>query len=319
MILDEVIAITGATRSFMWLDVTNPTPEELDQLALRYNFPAHTVQDCLEPEHLPKFEKLGGMNFLILRTYDDHATSDADTIQELTRKVAVFENQDLVLTIHRSALKFLESVKLEWKQSCKDGHSCQAHHVLLDILRAAMESYEVPMAQNRNTLEDFEVKVFRHEGDSFEDGYYLKRGANTFKRMIRLTLDILPRIADQYKDESALLQDIRERGDRLLYMADEFFDNINNLLNLYLSLSSHRLTQSAHRQNEVMRLLTIFSVFFMPLNLVTGIYGMNFEHMPELKWHYGYYLALGMLGVITLTIGGLFYKMGYFRSSDRDV
>ena len=319
MILDEVIAITGATRSFMWLDVTNPTPEELDQLALRYNLPAHTVQDCLEPEHLPKFEKLGGMNFLILRTYDDHATSDADTIQELTRKVAVFENQDLVLTIHRSALKFLESVKLEWKQSCKDGHSCQAHHVLLDILRAAMESYEVPMAQNRNTLEDFEVKVFRHEGDSFEDGYYLKRRANTFKRMIRLTLDILPRIADQYKDESALLQDIRERGDRLLYMADEFFDNINNLLNLYLSLSSHRLTQSAHRQNEVMRLLTIFSVFFMPLNLVTGIYGMNFEHMPELKWHYGYYLALGMLGVITLTIGGLFYKMGYFRSSDRDV
>lgn len=316
MLIDEVISVREGERSFLWLDVTNPNPEELKALAEKYGLPAHTVQDSLEPEHLPKFEKIGEMNFVILRAYDDHASDEADTVQELTRKIAVFESKNLVITIHRVEQKFLEEVKMEWRSCGNDNERCQAHRVLLDIVRASMESYEKPVVENRNLLEEFEAKVFRHEGDSFEDGYYLKRRANTFKRMLRLTMDILPRIADQYRNEGALLQDIKENGDRLLYYAEEFFDNITNLLSLYLSLSSQRLTQSAHRQNEVMRLLTIFSVFFMPLNLVTGIYGMNFDYMPELKWPHGYYFALGLLLLITLCIGGVFYKIGYFRREE---
>jgi magnesium transporter len=179
---------------------------------------------------------------------------------------------------------------------------------MLSVFNRAIQTFESPITINRNLLEDFETKVFRHSGETLEDGYYLKRRANTFKRMLRMTLDILPSVAAEYKDEASALQDVKEMGERLYFYAEEFLENINNLLGLYLSLSSHRMSAASHKTNEVMRILTVFSVFFMPLNLITGIYGMNFEFMPELKWHYGYLLALCIMATITVSI------MVYFKS-----
>lgn len=318
MNVDEVIAMNDGSKALLWLDIINPTPLELEGLTEQYMLPYYAVQDCLEAEHLPKYERTGEMNFVIVRAYDENAAIDADTVQDLTRKVAIFESPGLVITIHRQEQNFFKEVKDHWRTQAKIGEKCEADHIMLDIVRAAIESYDKPMLANRNILEDFEVKVFKHQGDTFEDGYYLKRRANTFKRMLRLTIDILPRLGETYKDEAAFIQDLKEKSDRLLYYADEFYDNITNLVNLQLSLSSHRLTASSFRQNEVMRLLMIFSVFFMPLNLVTGIYGMNFEHMPELKWTNGYYFALGILAVITMVITGYFYHKGLFRSDKAD-
>ncbi|MCX6117843.1 MAG: hypothetical protein NT027_09890 [Proteobacteria bacterium] len=318
MNVDEVIAIQDATRSFLWLDIENPSALELEALSEQYMLPYHAVQDCLESEHLPKFERTGQMNFVIIRGYDENAGHDCDTVQELTRKIAVFESPGLVITIHRSEQKYFTNLKDIWRTHAKIGEKCEADHILLDIIRATIETYERPMMANRNLLEDFEIKVFKHMGDTFEDGYYLKRRASTFRRMLRLTMDILPQVSEHYHDEAAFIQDLKEKGARHLYNADEFFENVTNLINLHLSLSSHRLTMSSFRQNEVMRLLTIFSVIFMPLNLVTGIYGMNFENMPELKWQYGYYGALCLLGVIALVIAVYFYKKGLFKAEKAD-
>jgi magnesium transporter len=316
--VDEVIAINDGQKSFLWLDITDPTHLELEGLSEQYMLPHHAVQDCLDAEHLPKFERAGEMNFVIVRSYDDHAPHDADTVQELTRKIAVFEAPHLVITIHRNDQNFFTELKERWRTLSKIGETCEADHILLEIVKAAIESYERPMHANRDLLEEFEVKVFKHQGDTFEDGYYLKRRANTFKRMLRLTLDILPRVGEYYKDEASFIQDLQEKGARLLYYADEFYDNITSLVNLHLSLSSHRLTMSAFKQNEVMRLLTIFSVIFMPLNLITGIYGMNFDYMPELKWPHGYAYAISLLVFVGMSISIYFYRKGLFKADRPD-
>lgn len=319
MQIDEVVARTGeGGKPFLWIDILNPTPMELEALSDQYMLPFYAVQDCLDAEHLPKFERTGELNFVILRAFDDQAPPDADTVQELTRKVAIFESSGLVITIHRSELKFLTAVKDDWRTRAQLGEFCEGDKILLYVLKGAIESYDKPMMQNRNLLEDFEAKVFKHQGDTFEDGYYLKRRANTFKRMLRLSLDIVPRIGELYKDEASLLQDIKETGERLVYYADEFYDNISNLVNLHLSLSSHRLTVASHRTNEVVRLLTIFSVLFMPLNLVTGIYGMNFEHMPELKSPYGYYGVLTLMASIVIVTLYYFYRKGLLKGESAD-
>lgn len=316
MKVDEVIARDDAGGRFHWVDIEFPSDEELKEIANRYQLPTHAVQDCLEAEHLPKFERFGNFNFIIVRAYDDNAHDDADTVQELTRKIAVFEADELVITIHRREQKFLTALKDEWRSKIKRGETCQGHLVLLSILRMTIQTYNRPMMQNRNLLEEFEVKVFKHSGETLEDGYYLKRRASTFKRMLRMTLDILPSVAAEYSEEASTLQDVKETGERLCFYADEFYDNITNLLNLYLSLSSHRLTAASFKTNEVMRILTVFSVFFMPLNLVTGIYGMNFEWMPELKWHYGYPTAIIVMLTITSAILWYFRKKGIFDSNN---
>lgn len=310
MKVDQVIDIgTGADRSF-WVDIENPSKSELEAIATKYRLPFRAVQDCLDAEHLPKFERFGDLNFIIVRSYDDKAAPDADTVQELTRKVALFESHGFLITIHRVKQNFLEAVKAEWRAKAAGGDHCKSHIVMLSVLSNAIQTFENPIISNRNLLEEFESKVFRHAGETLEDGYYLKRRASTFKRMLRMTLDILPSVAAEYKDESSTLQDVKEMGERLYFYAEEFFDNINNLLALYLSLSSHRMSAASHKTNEVMRILTVFSVFFMPLNLITGIYGMNFENMPELKWHKGYPFAIFLMLIITISIWAYFKRRG---------
>lgn len=318
MQVDKVIDTSIDQKQFLWVDILNPSATELQDLSREYHLPESAVFDCLDAEHLPKYERIDDLNFVILRVYDDHAANDADTVQELTRKVAVFQSAGRVITIHRSELQSLTAVKESWRKKDVGHYECLSDRILLQILRNSIESYATPMLQNRNLLEVFEEKVFKHRGDTFEDGYYLKRRANTFRRMLRLSMDILPRIGEYYTDEASLLQDIKETGDRLIYYAEEFYENINNLVGLHLSLSSYRLTLASHRTNEVVRLLTIFSVFFMPLNLITGIYGMNFEYMPELKSEHGYHLTLAMMAVVSSLIAFYFYKRGLFRGEKAD-
>lgn len=312
MIVDEVIAVDFEGRKLLWVDIESPSNIELESVAEQYMLPYQAVQDCMEPEHLPKFEEFGSLNFLILRAFDDGTSPDADTVQELTRKIAVFETAGVVITIHRNPQKFFSEIKDDWRTKVRLGEDCSAHHVMLSILKGVIQSYQKPMTQNRNLLEDFEVKVFKHAGDTFEDGYFLKRRASTFKRMLRLTLDILPRVANEYRNEASTLQDVKENGERLYFYAEEFYDNISNLVNLHLSLSSHRLTVASFKTNEVMRILTVFSVFFMPLNLITGVYGMNFEHMPELKWEHGYFYVIGLMAVMIISVLLYFKRKGIF-------
>lgn len=315
MIEDKVLSASQAGRKFEWIDVQAPTHEDLSALAAKYRLPFHAVTDCLEPEHFPKFESFGSLNFLIVRSYDASASIDCDTVQELTRKIAIFESSDFVLTIHRSDIPSFSALKDDWRRKAKDGQVCLPDQILLAILNHAVQSYQKPAEINRDLLEGFERKVFRHDGDTFEEGYFLKRRASAIKRMLRMTVDMLPRLSSQYPEDASLIQDVKENGDRLYAHVEEFYDNVTSLVGLQLALSNHRLTVASFKTNEVMRILTIFSVFFMPLNLITGIYGMNFENMPELKWPHGYYGAIAVMIVMTLTIMAYFKRKGVLDPS----
>jgi magnesium transporter len=96
------------------------------------------------------------------------------------------------------------------------------------------------------------------------------------------------------KSKSAL-QDIKDKILSLILSYDEVSEDSNNLLNTYLSVN-------AQKNNDVMKLLTIFSAFFLPLTFIAGIYGMNFENMPELTWQAGYFLTLGVMAVVAIVI-----------------
>ena len=90
------------------------------------------------------------------------------------------------------------------------------------------------------------------------------------------------------------------------FFAEELLEDVNNLLSIQLALASHRT-------NEVVRILTVFSVFFLPLTFVVGIYGMNFQFMPELRERWGYPAVMGAMGFVTLVILLWFRKRGWLR------
>jgi magnesium transporter len=136
--------------------------------------------------------------------------------------------------------------------------------------------------------------------------YTEKRRVTQMRRMLSHTLDLVQRLVPASEPTAPLYQDLRENAESMHFWADELVDDVNNLLTIQLHLASHRT-------NEVVRILTVFSVFFLPLTFIAGVYGMNFHFMPELRERWGYPAALAGMGAVTLAIYLWFRRRGWLR------
>jgi magnesium transporter len=299
---------------FTWLDLVHPGREELADVARRYALHATSVQDCLDPEHLPKYERIRGTTFLIVRAIDANAARDCASVQEMTRKVAVFYGPDFLITIHRTEQPFLQQLEEEYRGRAAEHHGTgeAAHlllpHLLSDLINGAIATYEKPLEEAETALDAFERTVFgEHELTNLLRGIYQqKRRVALMKRMLRHTLDVIQKIVPASEPSAPLYQDLQENAQSMHFYADELLDDVNNLLSMHIALA-------AHRTNEVVRVLTIFSVFFLPLTFIVGVYGMNFRFMPELQHPWGYPVVLGAMGIVTLAIYLWFRSRGWLR------
>jgi len=299
---------TTIDPTLIWLDIIDPSTRGLKQIAKEYGLHPTSVEDCLDPTHLPKHEKIGPVTFIIVRGFDETAIPDADTVQEITRKIAIFVGQNFVITVHRKDQPFMKTLRDRWQDPTLECTRTKSGF-LSELMSAVIYSYDRPIDQATTDFEALEEQIFKPTPppDVIERGYYLKRKASVFKRMLRMTSDLLPKISAFHETPNGpMLQDLKEGSDSLFFYADELSENLNNLLNLHVSLSSQKT-------NEVVRILTIFSVFFLPLNLIAGVYGMNFEHMPELKHVFGYPTALAGMFLVAAGIYFWFKKKGWLQ------
>lgn len=307
-------------KGFHWLDISNPEPELLNEIAAKYELHPTSVQDCLQPEHLPKFEMINDVGFVVLRAYENECSAEADTVQELTRKIAIFYADRFVITIHRKDQAFITALVDKWGKKTNDPH-ITPEHILSSITNEVVRSYEPPIMECLNNLELFEQEIFgagTQKKFRIQKGYYLKRKVSVFKRMLRATLEPLNRI--MANAEMVLMphfQNAKEQIDSLYFYADETTESISSLLNLHISLASQRTNEASRRTNEVMRVLTIFSCFFLPINFIASIYGMNFAHMPELQWPYGYFFALALMATVVIVIFTWFRRKGWLKGTQR--
>ncbi|NUN68270.1 MAG: magnesium transporter CorA [Bacteroidetes bacterium] len=288
---------TGKKR-YTWIDVMNPTAEELLTVAEEHGLHSNSVQDSLQPEHLPKFEWIDSTAFIIARVYDHQSTRDADTIQDISNKVAIFVGKDFLITIHRGEQPMLDAIRSKYFDH---GQCAGPNDLLIRILYYVLQSYIAPSQSLEAEMDQLETQiVLKHQTHAvLRRLYYLKRKAAVCLRILRLTKPVIDEL--HRSTSAAVHQDLREFFLSLETSYDQTIENANNLLNLYISLSSQRT-------NEVVRVLTLFSVFFMPLTFIVGIYGMNFDVMPELRHPYGYPLVLLFMAGLTLGIYGWFKR-----------
>jgi magnesium transporter len=300
---------------FIWLDVVSPTAEELDQLARTHGLHHLAVSDCLDPEHLPKFEQFDGYTFVIVRAFDEQSERTCATVQELTRKVAIFSAPSFLITIHRTEQRWLAALeaRLETEHAPKVGKEGLPTYLLTQVLDGAVDSYLKPMEGIEARIDAFEELVFggrdsdaRAFAEDLREIHVLKRQVTLIKRLLWRTLDVVQRMTPSTGRAGSLFRDVQENVESSHFYADELLDDVNTLLNVQLALA-------AHRTGEVMRILTVFSVFFLPLTFLVGVYGMNFDFMPELRSPWGYPLVLAAMGGITLTIYMWFRRRGWLR------
>ena len=278
----------------VWTDISDPTQQELEEISKKYNLNAYTLMDSLDPDHLPKYEEHNDTHFIIVRMLQDEEHPDQHTVQEVSSKIAIFYNHNFIVTIHRSATTLLKEVQ---ETHIDKGKVKTTTGIIVRIIKEVLHTYDRPAIKLSNDIDFFESKLFLKKNfpaDLIKAIYFLKSRAGTYKKLLLLTNEVVNSVRAEGEDRPAM-RDAHDLYTKLLMLYDQVQDDANNLLNIYLSLS-------ARKTNDVMKILTIFSVFFMPLTFIVGVYGMNFKFMPELNYVWGYPLTLISMVVVCCVI-----------------
>ncbi len=295
----QQLVIQSKEHHFKWIDVLNPTTEELHSIADQYQLHPAAVQDCLQPGHLPKYEQFDNTLFIITRYYDEANHKNADSIGQLSRKLAIFYNKTHIITIHRQQFSRFDDVinKYAEKES--------AFFIVCKLVKACLQTYEEPLAKLDTNIDFYESRIFlkKRIPDLHKNLYFIKRRVYVFRKISNLSKEIIEKLIVNNKRTPAS-QDMHDYYTKVDTLTEEAYDSINSLLTIYISLSSQRT-------NEVMRTLTVFTAFFLPLTFIVGVYGMNFSFMPELSYHYGYPAVMLLMLGITIAIWIWFKRKGW--------
>lgn len=279
--------IVKSYSAFEWIDLEKPSNKELNAITEPFDIDFNILEDSLEHGHLPKLENVSGYTFIILRAYSANDAEIVTTVGELSNKIAFFINHDRLITIHRAPFDFLKNKSDDYDNS---------ERLMLDIIKEMLFTYDKPLQLQSDKMDEFEGEIFLRSDKSIsiEALYYQKAKARISRKLLQLTQNVLNQIMVQ-PEHNSLLQDLKETTVRYLLNYDEVIDDANTILNTHLSLT-------AKKSNDVMKLLTVFSAFFLPLTFIVGVYGMNFENIPELKMHFGYYITLAGMLLISIVI-----------------
>jgi len=295
-------------KDFTWIDVQEPETEDFERLNEDFALPYLLVQDCLRPEHLPKYEESEeGGHFLMMRSFDNDSHHHDTSVQELTRKIALFINENRLVTIHRVELPYLVNIADKTKKSDlpKSLHGL-IHQVVLSVVR----TYDVPVLRLQDLYDGFEHEILAKKNEHLSTMriYHFRRQTFILKRILKQTNDSLYRCKDFWSDHPSMLQDLRENVDQLYFQLDEVSSNFEHLFELHIALNDQRA-------NDVMKILTVFSSVLLPLNFIASFYGMNFDHLPGLHSQSALMVISGIMLLITITAVWFFRRRRWFTTA----
>jgi len=240
---------------FTWTDITSPHKDQLIELANENHLNYLQVYDSLEHGHLPKFEKMAEYNFMILRAYTGKKNERKSTVSELSNKIAFFYKDDKLITVHKAAFEFIAQIEGDYKS---------VYHLLIRIIGDMIDSFVEPSEWHSDKIDQIEKVIFLRDYAriSLEELYFQKSQTRIIKKLMQITLDVVNKIVPD-KGTAAELEDVKDQITRLILIYDEAVEDANNLMSTYLGLT-------ASKSNDVMKLLTIFSAFFLPLTFIVG-------------------------------------------------
>lgn len=277
----------------VWTDLCEPTDEEILQVSTQYKLNTYTLTDSQDPDHLPKYEEHNDIHFLIVRMVHEDVGTEQN-VHSLSSKIAIFYNDAFIITIHRRAEKLLEQIRQNDIDTAKINTTTG---IAIRIIKETLHTYDAPARELSDDIDYFESKLFLKKNfpaDLIKAIYFLKTKSGIYRKLLLLTNEVVSSVRAEGEDRPAI-RDVRDLHTKLLTIYEQIQDEATSVLNIYLSLS-------ARKTNDVMKILTIFSVFFMPLTFIVGIYGMNFEFMPELNHPYGYPMAMAAMIFVSIVI-----------------
>jgi magnesium transporter len=291
-----------------WTDMEGSSAE-LREALKGEGLPASLVETALASGSLPKVDSEAGTTLWLFRSFDAEAEKRAASIRDLTRKLSLFARADgTIVTAHRfHAPVYGAGI------ASPDDVGCIVEY----ILNRVATSYADAIARSEDMFDELEAAVFHSPGSKsfrLKEAYFLKRRMVVIRKMLLLTLDSIDAAAALPAFAKTQLKPYRRRLSLGIGLCETTLDGVNQLLNLHLAFVSQKTNEASQRTNEVMRVLTVFSAFFLPLSFIAGVYGMNFRHMPELEHEHGYPVALAFMAFVAAVIWLWFKRKGWIGS-----
>lgn len=281
------------TEKFKWIDVLDLQIEEIRNISAEYDINHLLLEDCIDPNHLPKFEDLGNLKFLLTRVNTNTERLNLNTISDVSTKLGIFLKDNLILTVHRIE----NDVVSKLLKDLKEGkiNDVNPYKIVLELAQNIFKSYEEENLILLEQMERMENEIFMKNisnATQIKRLYRFKRKVGLNQKVLNLSSEWVNSF-DKLPLEAVEIKDLKDSYKDSLSDYDHLTIQTANLISMYLALSDQKA-------NQVMKMLAIYSVYFLPITFIAGLYGMNFKFMPELEHPYGYFATLGVMVLIVI-------------------
>ena len=304
--VEQLLELREDPEVMLWVDIEGATKDEEQMLTDVFGLHPLLVEDMIGETH-PKLEEHDEHYYLIVHGLDadHHSPTDLETVE-----IDVILGDCFVLTHHDRAVASVEFVIKRIRRDPRLMHQSPAFlaHAIIDH---EVDRYLPLMGAYDYEIGDLELSIMQETAPKgvLERIFDLKRTLQRIRRVAIHQTDVLLRLSNGTMSripEEALpfFRDVYDHFIRVNDLTDSYRDLVSSSLDAFLSVQSNRM-------NEVMKVLTLISTIMLPLSFIVGLYGMNFDHMPELHWDYGYAFSWALM---ILTAAGLvifFRKRGW--------
>lgn len=307
--------MSSPTHSFDWIDITaHPTAtlteyhDAVHEVLLQLGIHQTMVEDITVPLLLPQATVAQECYTLLLRyAIESPSSGRLDSFQDLTNRFTFSMTKNRVITVHRTPCTFVEELKKEWAAVlAKDRGPV---FLLYYFVRETVATFASAISHIIVEFDKYEAGLFTTRGRSSSlarEVYHIKRRASVYGRTLTLIGDAYAHIASSLNIHSSDVhyQELQQDLTHVSSLAEELNANADSVLQLLFQLSSYQV-------NELMRVLTMFSAFFIPLSFIASVFGMNFVNLPMASWPNGEYYSFALMAVVATAIF-LWFKAKHF-------
>jgi magnesium transporter len=302
---EEAYAAVREKDAFVWIGAHEPTEEEFDSIRREFDLHELAVEDAITAHQRPKLEVYGDMVFIVLKTA---RYVDSQEVVEFG-EILIFLGPDYVITVRHGEASGLHEVRERLEES-QELLRCGPGSVLHAIVDKVVDDYQPAIAGLEQDVDEVEREVFSSDRpDRAKRIYKLKREVLEFNRAAAPLIDPVNRLASGHyelihSDVRAYFRDVNDHLIRVHEQLEGFRDLLTSVLQANLS-------QITVRQNQDVRKISAIVAILAAPTMIAGIYGMNFEHMPELDWTFGYPLVLVVMASVCAFIYRYFRRAGW--------
>jgi magnesium transporter len=289
--LDEVSELIRQRDAVVWVDIVDPTKEEITRVGEEFGFHPLALEDVVQGDQRPKLDHYEGYRFIVFYGLT------LDTIRCRSHEVNIFIGERYMVTFHDSGLKVIADAAERWRGHPEALGKHDAGFLLYSLLDTLVDGYFPVIDEIAERADHLEESIIVGGQPTLQAAILqLRRDLLMIRRVAGPERDVLNEMIRRdppffSQDEIVYFQDVYDHLLRVTEMVDISRDVLSGLLDANLSMVSYQL-------NVLVKRLTSFSIILMSTTLVAGIYGMNFDNMPELHWTFGYPFALGLMALI---------------------